>query len=149
MKTKSSALALFAAVLLGSWSTASAIPLHLDAFNSDGSTAFDVLFEDTGDGLLQYEEILSTSGLLLGTDLFDHLLGVPTIEGISTVGGPCGPDPDRWCFVNFDIGLGVSVTTDTWTYSIGPVAVDEPASLSLLVIALAVLAARLRRTNRA
>ena len=88
MKTKSSALALCAAVLLGSWGTASAVPLQLDAFNSDGSTAFDVLFEDTGDGLLQYEEILSTSGLLLGTDLYDSLSGVPTIEGISTVGGP-------------------------------------------------------------
>ena len=105
MKTKSSALALFAAVLLGSWGTASAVPLRLDAFNSDGSTAFDVFFEDTGDGLLQYEEITSTSGLLLGTDLYSALLGVPTIEGISTLGGPCGPSPDQWCFVNFDIGL--------------------------------------------
>ena len=149
MKTKSSVLTLFAAVLLGSWGTASAVPLRLDAFNSDGSTAFDVFFEDTGDGLLQYEEITSTSGLLLGTDLYPALLGVPTIEGISTLGGPCGPSPDQWCFVSFDIGIGVSVTTDTWTYLISPAAVDEPASLSLLVIALGVLAGRLRRTKRA
>jgi len=149
MKTRSSALALFAAVLLGSWGTANAATLRLEALGAgSGDFAFDVLFEDTGDGLLQFEEILSTSGLLLGTDLYDHLLGVPTIEGISTLGGPCGPDPDRWCFVSFDIGLGVSVTTDEFTYSIGPVAVDEPASLSLLVIALGVLTVRFRRTTR-
>ena len=96
-------------------------------------------------------KLLSSSGhSVAGTRLASRrLLGVPTIEGISTLGGPCGPSPDRWCFVSFDIGIGVSVTTDTWTYLISPAAVDEPASLSLLVIALGVLAGRLRRTKRA
>jgi hypothetical protein len=151
MKTKSSALALFAVVLLGSWGTASAVTLRLDAVGAaDPAFGFDVVFEDTGDGLLQFEEIVSSSGLLFADGgFFPNLLGVPTIAGISTVGGPCGPDPDRWCFVNFDIGLSVSITTDEFTYSISPVAVGEPASLSLLVIALGVLAGRLRRTNRA
>jgi hypothetical protein len=150
MKRKSFALALLAVGLLSSWGTASAITLRLDALSANtGLAAFDVLFDDTGDGLLQYEEIISTSGLLLDGTLFDHLLGVPTIAGISTVGGPCGPDPDAWCFVNFDLGFGVTVTTDEFTYSIGPVSVSEPASLSLLVIAFGILAARLGRTRNA
>src|SRR5678816_387307 len=114
------ALTLLAAGLLSSWGTANAATLHLDAFNSDGSTALDVLFDDTGDGLLQHEEIISTSGLLLGADLYSALLGVPTIDGVSTEGGPCGPYADRWCFVSFEIGLAVTVTTDTWTYLITP-----------------------------
>jgi hypothetical protein len=145
MKTKSYALGLFAAVLLGSSGTASAVTLRLDAFGLDGSDAFNVLFEDTGDGLLQFEEVLSSSGFVFPDGLaFPTLFGVPTIEGISTVGGPCG-EPDRWCFINFDIGLSVSIDDIDFTYSIGPVAVDEPASLSLLVIALGVLGVRLRR----
>lgn len=149
MKIKSSALALFAAVLLGSWGTASAVTLRIDAFGLDGSDAFNVLFEDTGDGLLQFEEVLSSSGFVFPDGgSFPVLFGVPDLDGISTVGGPCGT-PDEWCFINFDIGLSVSITTDEFTYTIGPVAVAEPASLSLLVIALGVLGVRLRRTNRA
>ena len=139
------ALTLLAAGLLSSWSTANAATLHLDAFNSDGSTAFDVLFDDTGDGLLQYEEIISTSGLLLGADLYSALLGVPTIAGVSTEGGPCGPYADRWCFVSFEIGLAVTVTTDTWTYLITPASVDEPPNLSLLILGLAALVLGSRR----
>jgi hypothetical protein len=64
---------------------------------------------------------------------------VPTIPDISTVGGVCGLDPDTWCFVNRDIGLGVTVT------SISPVAVDEPTMLSLFAIGLGVLLQRLPR----
>jgi len=47
--------------------------------------------------------------------------------------------------VNRDIGLGVTVTTDSFTYSISPVAVDEPTMLSLFVIGLGVLLQRSRR----
>jgi hypothetical protein len=143
------ALALLAAGLLSPWGPANAATLRLDALGADGSAAFDVLFDDTGDGLLQFEEIISTSGLLLGSDLYGALLGVPTIAGVSTEGGPCGPDPDRWCFVSFEIGLAVTVTTDTFTYLITPVSVDEPPILSLLVLALAALVpgSRRRRTT--
>jgi hypothetical protein len=143
------ALVLLAAGLLSLWGTANAATLRLDALNADGSAAFDVLYDDTGDGLLQFEEIISTSGLLLGTDLYSALLGVPTIAGVSTEGGPCGPDPDRWCFVSFEIGLAVTVTTDTFTYLITPVSVDEPPILSLLILALAAVlrGSRMRRAT--
>jgi hypothetical protein len=149
MRKRNFALALLAAGLLTSWGTANAVTLRLDAVSATtGLAAFDVVFEDTGDGLLQFEEILSTSGILLGTDLYPALLGVPTIEGISTLGGPCGPSPDEWCFVSFDIGLAVTITTDEFAYSISPAAVSEPASLSLLGIALGILAARRRHARR-
>jgi hypothetical protein len=144
------ALTLLAAGLLSSWGTASAATLRLDAVSPDtGDPVFDVLFNDSGDGLLQYEEIISTSGILLGTDLYSALLGVPTIDGVSTEGGPCGPFSDRWCFVSFDIGLAVTITTDSFTYLITSVTVDEPTILSLLALGLAalVLGSRTRRTT--
>ena len=57
MKTKSSAFGLFAAVLVGSWGTAGAVTLRIDAVSTDpNGVGFDVVFEDTGDGLLQYED---------------------------------------------------------------------------------------------
>ena len=150
MKTRSSALAVFAAVLVGTWGTASAVTLRIDAVSTDpNGIGFDVVFEDTGDGLLQYEEVLSSSGIVFPDGFaFPRLFGVPDLEGISTIGGPCG-EPDRWCFFNSEEGLSVSIDETDFTYSIGPVAVDEPASLSLLVIALGVLGIRLRRTSRA
>ena len=64
--------------------------LRLDAVSVDpGVNDFDVVFDDTGDGLLQYEEVISSSGLLF-TDggFFPELFGVPDLEGISTSGGP-------------------------------------------------------------
>ena len=49
MKTKSSALALFAAVLVGSWGTASAVTLRIDAVSTDpNGVGFDVVFDATG-----------------------------------------------------------------------------------------------------
>ena len=146
------ALTLLAASLLSFLGTANAITLRLDAISPDPDSqfGFDVIFDDTGDGLLQYEEIISTSGLLFDDGgLFPELLGVPTIAGVSTVGGPCGPDPDRWCFVDFDIGLSVSVTTDSFIYFINPVSVDEPTMLSLFAIGLGVLLLRSRRRDTA
>jgi len=98
---------LLAAGLLSFLGTANAIMLRLDAVspNPGSNFGFDVIFDDSGDGLLQYEEIISSSGFLFDDGGFSPaLLGVPTIAGVCTVGGPCGPDPDRWCFVNFDIG---------------------------------------------
>ena len=144
------ALVWIAAGLVASVSTVSAATLRLDvtSLRPEDWADFEVVFDDAGDGLLQYEEITSHTGLL-GSDgtLFDFLAGVPTIPDISTVGGVCGLDPDTWCFVNRDIGLGVTVTTDSFTYSISPVAVDQPTMLSLFAIGLGVLLQRSRRRD--
>lgn len=130
------ALGWIAAGLVASVSTVSAATLRLDVTSlSPDWASFEVVFNDTGDGLLQYEEITSHTGLL-GSDgtLFDFLAGVPTIPDISTEGGPCNQGPDRWCFVSREIGLGVTITTDEFAYLISAVSVDEPGLLSLLAI---------------
>jgi hypothetical protein len=143
---RSLAVTLIAAGLLVSLGTANAATLRLDAVSLDpGINDFDVLFDDTGDGLLQYEEIISSSGL--GDD-FPRLFGVPDLEGVSTIGGPC-VDAGAWCFLNSEGDLSVSVTTDEFTYSISPVAVDEPTMLSLFAIGLGVLLRRSRRRDTA
>jgi hypothetical protein len=142
------ALTLIAAALLMSLGTASAATLRLDAVSpTDPIFGFDVLFEDTGDGLLQYEEILSSSGLLFPDGgFFPRLFGVPNLDGVSTIGGPC-VDADAWCFLNSEGDLSVSVTTDEFTYVISSVSVDEPAMVWLLTFGLAVLLLRSRRRD--
>jgi hypothetical protein len=143
------ALTLLGASLLSFLGTANAITLRLDAVSpTDPDFGFDVLFEDTGDGLLQYEEVVSSSGLLFPDGgFFPRLFGVPNLDGVSTIGGPC-VDAGAWCFLNSEGDLSVSVSTDEFTYSISPVAVDEPTMLSLFAIGLGVLLRRSRRRSR-
>ena len=95
------ALILVAAGLSMSLGTANATMLRLDATSLDpGIEDFDVLFDDTGDGLLQYEEIVSSSGLTFEDGNFwPRLFGVPNLEGVSTIGGPCAEEIS-WCFFN-------------------------------------------------
>jgi len=144
------ALTLLAASLLSFLGTANAVTLRLDAASLDPDiNDFDVVFDDTGDGLLQYEEIISSSGLLFSDGgFFPRLFGVPNLDGVSTIGGPCVEEV-AWCFLNSEGDLSVSVTTDTFTYSIGPVSVDEPPMMSLLAIGLGVLLLRSRRRDTA
>jgi hypothetical protein len=132
--------------LLGSLGTADAATLHLVATGiGPDATGFDVLFDDTGDGLLQYEEITSSSGFTFPDGAaFPSLLGVPNVDDVSTAGGPCD-SPDQWCFVNTDEGFGVSIDTTDFTYVISAVVVDEPEMLSLFTFALGGLLLRLRR----
>ena len=141
-------LTLLATALLSFFGTANAITLQLDAVSpTDPDFGFDVLFEDTGDGLLQYEEVISSSGLLFPDgSIWPRLFGVPNLDGVSTIGGPC-VDADAWCFLNAEGDFSVSVSTDEFTYLISPVAVDEPTMLSLFAIGLGVLLRRSRRRD--
>jgi hypothetical protein len=142
------ALTLIAAGLLMSLSTANAAMLRLDAVSLDATiNDFDVLFDDTGDGLLQYEEIVSSSGLTFEDGSFwPRLFGVPNLEGVSTIGGPC-VEESAWCFLNAEGDFSVSVSDDTFTYAISPVAADEPLMVPLLAIGLGVLLLRSRRRD--
>ncbi len=142
------ALTLIAAGLLTCLSTGNAATLRLDAVSLDpGVNDFDVLFDDTGDGLLQYEEIISSSGLTFEDGSFwPRLFGVPNLEGVSTIGGPC-VEESAWCFLNAEGDFSVSVSDDTFTYAISPVAADEPLMVPLLVIGLGIALLRSRRRD--
>ena len=71
---------------------------------------------------------------------------MPNLDGVSTIGGPC-VEEIAWCFLNAEGDLSVSVTTDTFTYAISPVAADEPLMVPLLAIGLGVLLLRSRRRD--
>ena len=84
-RTKSTYLAL---LVLLSPMAANADPILLTATSNvlPGVEGFTVLFDDTGDGLLQWDEIVSFSGINFAVfSYFDDLLfSIPTISGISS-----------------------------------------------------------------
>jgi hypothetical protein len=128
-------------------STADAALLHLEATGGTDPEGFDVFFDDTGDGLLQYDEIVSSAGIVFADGFaFPWLAGVPNIDGVSTAGGPC-ESPDDWCFVNVDEGIGVTIGTD-FIYSITIAAVPEPGMMSLFTLGVGGLLVRLRRRSK-
>jgi hypothetical protein len=140
-----------AAFLMGAAGNADAARLQLVATGiapDATDLGFDVLFDDTGDGLLQFEEIISSSGFVFPDGgAFPALLGVPNVADVSTAGGPCD-SPDRWCFVNTDEGLAVTIDTTDFTYVISVVAVAEPEMLSLFTLAVGGLLMRLRHRRK-
>jgi len=102
---------LLAVVLLGT--TASAEPLRLDAttrYTGFYGSDFIILFDDTGDGLLQLGEVTSFSGIFdpFGT-FHTGIDGIPQIENISTAGGSCDLK-NYWCFSDlaFQVYAGFS-----------------------------------------
>ena len=115
---------LLAAVLLGT--TASAEPLRLDAtakYSFYGSD-FIILFDDTGDGLLQLGEVTSFSGIFRAFDLLRTGIDrIPRIANISTAGGSCVFDgTNHWCFSDpaFQLPAG--------SFTVGKVRWDEPVT---------------------
>jgi hypothetical protein len=117
---------------------ANAVPLRLDAASLETAfSSFSVIFDDTGDGLLQRDEITQFSGTIDSSDgsLYSLLVGVPTITDISTISGFC-PLADRWCFVSPEIGLLVAVSIDSFAYAISPGPVPEPGTFALLGLGL-------------
>ena len=129
------------AILL-SPTAANADPIRLDAAsNIAGVPDWFIVFDDTGDGLLQWDEITEFSGFLFDTDVFEFVLRVPDIAGISALSsdpafGTAGPN--AWFFRNPTsgglTGCGPGVC---WSETLSSVAVAEPGTLALLGIGLA------------
>ena len=68
-------------------------------------TDFQVDFQDTGDGLLQFDEILNFSGvdaILAPLTSYTDIAYVPEITGVSTASGAINPDFANIPFKKFD-----------------------------------------------
>lgn len=138
-----------AAACAGAASAASAALLQLDATTlaPNSFSDFSLTFDDAnGDEIFQFGELASFSGVsvvFLSASL-STLLQVPTIAGISELGGSC-QDSDSWCVGG---GGGILVTSPgNWSYRISPVqAIPEPGTLALAGLALVATANRRRRS---
>ena len=126
------------ALLLGTSINANAVSLRLDATALDADfSSFFVIFEDTGDGLLQADEVAQFSGVdePASHTFYDVFVGVPTMADISSLSGFC-PLQENWCFASNTAGILVAADTAHWSYVITPSAAAEPGPLVLLGLGL-------------
>jgi hypothetical protein len=146
-------VAMVAVALLAGPLAAQAIPMRLDATSQNSSFSnFFVEFEDTGDQLLQFNEVTAFSGVTLGTSFNDILVTVAEIPGFATFSGGGAFFP-AWAFGRSPEGglifPNVSILPSQWSYSMSTTSVPEPGTLAMFVLGLVGLgfARRRRATN--
>ena len=107
------------------------VRLQLNATSTSFFDDFTIVFEDTGDGLLQQSEIISFSGVsgtspTTGTPLvYSGIAYIPAIPGISTASGtlnPTLPCAQCWELTPGNFGDPSDGWFDTrWTYTVSAV----------------------------
>ncbi len=131
---------ILAAMLFCAAFSANAALMQLDATNVDGAFSdFSIVFDDSGDGLFEYSELVSFSGIEeLGFLFRDYteLAGVPEIAGVSIGSGYNTGSYDFWFVVSDTFPEPDGWLTMRWSYEISGAEVPEPSTLMLFMLGL-------------
>lgn len=140
-------------IILGSASTSARL-IKLDAVNPSVASIsnFSVVFNDTGNGLFELEELVSFSGMLCSpcgvggvlTGVYDTILSVPDITSVAIHGGslPSGQilTASKWYFSRANQDT-IDLFGSRWDYNVEVItASPAPIPSTIYLLCLAVLA---------